>query len=116
MAEFDSLLDAHAFTAEGEWADLLELITAQEGITDDEIEAAWLDNVTWWNRRLETAGSAGGFYRELLAAQALLVSCGQSAAGRRQLSRLAEASERLEAAARAGDATQEPAATEGPAE
>jgi len=62
------------------------------------------------------AGSAGGFYRELLAAQALLVSCGQSAAGRRQLSRLAEASERLEAAARAGDATQEPAATEGPAE
>ena len=62
------------------------------------------------------AGSAGGFYRELLAAQALLVSCGQSAAGRRQLSRLAEASERLEAAARAGDATQEPAATKGPAE
>ena len=52
------------------------------------------------------AGSAGGFYRELLAAQALLVSCGQTAAGRRQLSRLAEASERLEAAARAGDATQ----------
>ena len=62
------------------------------------------------------AGSAGGFYRELLAAQALLVSCGQTAAGRRQLSRLAEASERLEAAARAGDATQEPAATLEPAD
>ena len=62
------------------------------------------------------AGSAGGFYRELLAAQALLVSCGQTAAGRRQLSRLAEASERLEAAARAGDATQEPAATPVPAD
>ena len=62
------------------------------------------------------AGSAGGFYRELLAAQALLVSCGQTAAGRRQLSRLAEASERLEAAARAGDATQEPVATLEPAD
>ena len=51
--------------AVGEIRAEIDAIT-QEGITDDEIEAAWLDNVTWWNRRLETAGSAGGFYQWMI--------------------------------------------------
>ena len=36
------------------------------GLTADEVEAAWLDEVTWWNRRLETAGTASGFYQKLI--------------------------------------------------
>jgi zinc protease len=36
------------------------------GATTDEIEAAWLDEVTWWNRRLETAGTAASFYQQLI--------------------------------------------------
>ncbi len=36
------------------------------GATADEVEAAWLDDVTWWNRRLETAGTAASFYQQLI--------------------------------------------------
>ncbi len=36
------------------------------GVTEDEVEAAWLDDVTWWNRRLETAGTAASFYQQLI--------------------------------------------------
>ena len=45
---------------------------AQDGITADEVEASWLDSVTWWNRRLETAGSAASFYQRLILQEASL--------------------------------------------
>lgn len=44
----------------------------QDGVTADEVEASWLDDVTGWNRRLETAGSAAGFYQQLILQEASL--------------------------------------------
>ena len=68
------------------------------GVTEDELRAAWLDEVTSWNRTLETAQSAGGTYqgallqRETVAdraarlqALAALVPADLSAAGTRWL-------------------------------
>ncbi|MFT4978697.1 MAG: zinc protease, partial [Myxococcota bacterium] len=43
-----------------------ELATiAADGPTAGEINAAWLDDVTWWNRRLETDSTAANFYQSL---------------------------------------------------
>lgn len=38
---------------------------ASDGCSDEEIHSAWLDTVTWWNRRLETDQTAAGFYQGL---------------------------------------------------
>lgn len=34
-----------------------------EGVTSEELDAGWKDEVSWWNRRRQTAASAGGFYQ-----------------------------------------------------
>lgn len=41
-------------------------LIAGAGPTPGEISAAWLDQVTWWNRRLETDATAASFYQNLL--------------------------------------------------
>lgn len=40
-----------------------------QGVTDAELDAAWLDEITGWNRILETAGSAAATYQGLLLQQ-----------------------------------------------
>ncbi|MFT5679253.1 MAG: zinc protease [Myxococcota bacterium] len=47
------------------------------GVTEDEVEAAWLDQVTWWNRRLETAGTAASFYQQLILQDQTLETLGE---------------------------------------
>ena len=58
----------------------------QEGITADEVEASWLDSVTWWNRRLETAGSAASFYQRLILQEASLSLWGEQLEASKALS------------------------------
>lgn len=35
----------------------------REGVSAAELRAGWKDEVSWWNRRKQTAASAGGFYQ-----------------------------------------------------
>jgi zinc protease len=44
-------------------AEIAEIVDG--GATGEEINSAWLDMVTWWNRRLETDSSAANFYQSL---------------------------------------------------
>lgn len=48
-------------------AELAKVVSA--GVTPEEIEAGWRDEVGSWNRNLETAGDARGFYSGLLSRQ-----------------------------------------------
>ncbi|MCB9764661.1 MAG: insulinase family protein [Alphaproteobacteria bacterium] len=38
----------------------------EEGSTPEEVDAAWRDELTWWNRMQLTAGHAAGFYGDVL--------------------------------------------------